>query len=239
MHQQMPCKSKAQILARNVNARATVTSCNRATKRLPSWLRLWTKRFKRPHLQRKPSLARVRPEHGPQNGPGTHEQGSPSAKASKRQKAAARRSQAAQQRTENGAEKGVSESGEETFGRAFGRATDQGHGKGWGSTKTRPQTTSSGASPRLPRGRRIVILRNDIQHLFHIHRYVTVCNITSVMMRSGISSCAEDLQRHAAKLLPRHMVPADVFVWGTALPRGATGKIQKRDIREQMRRAKL
>lgn len=49
---------------------------------------------------------------------------------------------------------------------------------------------------------------------------------------------AEELQRHAASLLPRHMVPAEVFVWKMALPRGATGKIQKKDIRDYVMKSR-
>eukprot|EP00913_Durusdinium_trenchii_P013831 g12985.t1 len=57
----------------------------------------------------------------------------------------------------------------------------------------------------------------------------------AVVFKTGSSAPdAEELREHAASLLPRHMVPSDVFVWKEALPRGATGKIQKRDIREEI-----
>ncbi|CAJ1411401.1 unnamed protein product [Effrenium voratum] len=56
----------------------------------------------------------------------------------------------------------------------------------------------------------------------------------AVVFKKGSSVPSAELQEHAAKLLPKHMVPAEVFIWPGELPRGATGKIQKRDIREQL-----
>lgn len=61
----------------------------------------------------------------------------------------------------------------------------------------------------------------------------------AVVFKTGSSAPdAEELREHAASLLPRHMVPSDVFVWKEALPRGATGKIQKRDIREEITKSR-
>mmetsp|Transcript_36779 Transcript_36779/g.84698 ORF Transcript_36779/g.84698 Transcript_36779/m.84698 type:complete len:589 (-) Transcript_36779:24-1790(-) len=46
----------------------------------------------------------------------------------------------------------------------------------------------------------------------------------------------EDLKSHAKARLAPFKVPADIFIWGEAtLPRGATGKIQKREIRERLK----
>jgi len=60
--------------------------------------------------------------------------------------------------------------------------------------------------------------------------------IAVVFKKGAVPPAAEDLQRHAAGLLPRHMVPSEVFIWDAALPRGATGKIQKKEIREQLKK---
>jgi len=48
----------------------------------------------------------------------------------------------------------------------------------------------------------------------------------------------EELRQVAAKKLASFKVPAEFHVWPGALPRGATGKIQKRDIREKLKAAR-
>mmetsp|Transcript_25391 Transcript_25391/g.55236 ORF Transcript_25391/g.55236 Transcript_25391/m.55236 type:complete len:615 (+) Transcript_25391:172-2016(+) len=45
----------------------------------------------------------------------------------------------------------------------------------------------------------------------------------------------QELKAVAAKKLAGFKVPAEVYVWPDALPRGATGKIQKRDIRDKLK----
>eukprot|EP00931_Biecheleriopsis_adriatica_P051461 TRINITY_DN29847_c0_g1_i1.p1 TRINITY_DN29847_c0_g1~~TRINITY_DN29847_c0_g1_i1.p1 ORF type:complete len:594 (+),score=135.83 TRINITY_DN29847_c0_g1_i1:50-1831(+) len=57
----------------------------------------------------------------------------------------------------------------------------------------------------------------------------------AIVFKQGQAPKAEELKRHAASRLAAHKVPAEIFVWhGAALPRGATGKIQKREIRENL-----
>jgi len=45
----------------------------------------------------------------------------------------------------------------------------------------------------------------------------------------------EEIRKHAADRLSNYKVPSEFLSWeGNELPRGATGKIQKRDIREKL-----
>jgi steroid-24-oyl-CoA synthetase len=56
----------------------------------------------------------------------------------------------------------------------------------------------------------------------------------AVMARSGHSIDPDGLQSHVAQHLAKFKVPAYVFVYDEPLPRNASGKILKRDIRDQV-----
>eukprot|EP00928_Gymnodinium_smaydae_P069945 TRINITY_DN5387_c0_g2_i2.p1 TRINITY_DN5387_c0_g2~~TRINITY_DN5387_c0_g2_i2.p1 ORF type:complete len:164 (+),score=40.97 TRINITY_DN5387_c0_g2_i2:156-647(+) len=57
--------------------------------------------------------------------------------------------------------------------------------------------------------------------------------VTLVFKQGQTPPSKEELIKHAASRLAAHKVPVEFFVWqGNSLPRGATGKIQKREIRE-------
>lgn len=55
-----------------------------------------------------------------------------------------------------------------------------------------------------------------------------------VVRRPGADVRAGDLQQHAAARLARFKVPAHVVFWDEPLPRTATGKVLKRDLRERV-----
>eukprot|EP00930_Biecheleria_cincta_P011099 TRINITY_DN113606_c0_g1_i1.p1 TRINITY_DN113606_c0_g1~~TRINITY_DN113606_c0_g1_i1.p1 ORF type:complete len:212 (+),score=46.71 TRINITY_DN113606_c0_g1_i1:38-637(+) len=59
--------------------------------------------------------------------------------------------------------------------------------------------------------------------------------VTIVFKKGEKTPSLEELKQHARSRLAAHKVPAEFFAWqGGALPRGATGKIQKREIREHL-----
>ena len=54
----------------------------------------------------------------------------------------------------------------------------------------------------------------------------------AVMLRSGETATAEDLQAHVAEHLAAFKVPTKVVLWSEPLPRNASGKILKRELRD-------
>lgn len=57
-----------------------------------------------------------------------------------------------------------------------------------------------------------------------------------VMLKSGHKCSAEELREHVKPLLAHFKIPnlSEIYFTTEALPRGATGKTQKRDIRQQV-----
>lgn len=57
-----------------------------------------------------------------------------------------------------------------------------------------------------------------------------------VMLKSGHKCTADELREHVKPMLAHFKVPQvqDIFFTADPLPRGATGKTQKRDIRAQI-----
>jgi long-chain acyl-CoA synthetase len=54
-----------------------------------------------------------------------------------------------------------------------------------------------------------------------------------VELKPGLSISKADLQAHVAKQLAHYNVPSSVFFVDTPLPRTATGKILKRELKER------
>ena len=54
----------------------------------------------------------------------------------------------------------------------------------------------------------------------------------AVMLRAGETATAEDLQAHVAEHLAAFKVPTTVVLWSEPLPRNASGKILKRELRD-------
>jgi long-chain acyl-CoA synthetase len=52
-----------------------------------------------------------------------------------------------------------------------------------------------------------------------------------VRLRRGAAATAEELRSHASERLAAFKVPAHIWVTDEPFPRGATGKVQKRDLR--------
>merc|ERR1712007_7404 len=60
--------------------------------------------------------------------------------------------------------------------------------------------------------------------------------VAVIAFKTGVPRTSNDeLRKHAAERIASYKVPAEFLAWtGSELPRGATGKIQKRDIREKL-----
>merc|ERR1711972_505234 len=57
----------------------------------------------------------------------------------------------------------------------------------------------------------------------------------AVVFKGGSSVPLKELQEFAGRSLAAFKVPSEFYIWkDTSLPRGATGKVQKRDIRERL-----
>eukprot|EP00747_Dinoflagellata_sp_TGD_P143113 gnl/TRDRNA2_/TRDRNA2_176343_c2_seq1.p1 gnl/TRDRNA2_/TRDRNA2_176343_c2~~gnl/TRDRNA2_/TRDRNA2_176343_c2_seq1.p1 ORF type:complete len:240 (-),score=53.16 gnl/TRDRNA2_/TRDRNA2_176343_c2_seq1:544-1263(-) len=58
----------------------------------------------------------------------------------------------------------------------------------------------------------------------------------AIVFKAGISApSVGELKKHSSERLAKFKVPSEFFIWrDSALPKGATGKVQKRDIREQI-----
>ncbi len=55
-----------------------------------------------------------------------------------------------------------------------------------------------------------------------------------IQRRDGLAPSTEDLQAHVAEQLARFKVPSRIFVREEALPRNATGKVLKRQLRDEL-----
>jgi len=89
----------------------------------------------------------------------------------------------------------------------------------------------------------------EVEGAFHTHPAVRECAVFSlpdhrlgevvgvmVMLKSGHKCTADELREHVKPMLAHFKVPQvqDIFFTADPLPRGATGKTQKRDIRAQI-----
>ena len=57
----------------------------------------------------------------------------------------------------------------------------------------------------------------------------------AVVLRPGEELSAEALRAHCAALAAKHKVPRYVWLLNEALPRNASGKFLKRDLRERLK----
>jgi long-chain acyl-CoA synthetase len=87
----------------------------------------------------------------------------------------------------------------------------------------------------------------EVESMLHHHPAVAECSVfgvpdarlgeevgAAVVLRPGAAADAEALRAHCAKLIARHKVPRYIWILDTPLPRNATGKFLKRELRQSL-----
>ncbi|MFI4950416.1 MAG: class I adenylate-forming enzyme family protein, partial [Caulobacterales bacterium] len=90
----------------------------------------------------------------------------------------------------------------------------------------------------------------EVEAVLHQHDGVAECSVfgvpddrlgeevgAAVVMRPGQAVTAEDLRAHCAALTARHKVPRYIWILDTPLPRNASGKFLRRELRDSLKTA--
>jgi long-chain acyl-CoA synthetase len=90
----------------------------------------------------------------------------------------------------------------------------------------------------------------EVEACLHRHSAVAECCVfgvpdvrlgeevaAAVVLRSGVSLTAEALRAHCAEHLAKHKIPRHLWFLTEPLPRNATGKFLKRQLRESLKPA--
>ena len=58
----------------------------------------------------------------------------------------------------------------------------------------------------------------------------------AIVIKPGVAAfTAAEMVKHCQSILAKFKVPTEIYIWNEQLPRGATGKIPKRSIQEQVK----
>jgi long-chain acyl-CoA synthetase len=88
----------------------------------------------------------------------------------------------------------------------------------------------------------------EVEAVLHQHDGVAECSVfgvaddrlgeevgAAVVMRPGQAAMAADLRAHCAALIARHKIPRYIWVLDTPLPRNASGKFLRRELRDSLK----